>query len=550
MADHQHRALEAEQHLFEQFEGFHIEIIGRLVEHQQVGRLAEQLRQQEPCPLTAGQRLDRRARPLRTEQEVAQVAQHVAILPIDGDEFTAFGEVVHHGLLQLQLVTQLVEIRHFQLGAELDRAAAGLQFTQQQLEQRGLAGTVGAEQADAVAALNDEGKVADQRFAARMSEADVLGNDNLFAGLFRGFHLESRLALHITALAALGTQRLEGTHPAFVAGAPRLDALTNPHFLLGELLVEQGVGGFLRGQLLFLVHQEAGVIAVPVDQVATVQLQNAGRQVLQEGAVVGDEQHGTVEAGQGFFQPGDGADVQVVRGFVEQQQVGFGHQRLSQQHSPPPASGQLGKGAIGGQLQTAERAFHQLLQAPAILGFQGLLNMHELVEVVLILNVHAQVMVLGEQLAYPGQAFGDHIEDRAVVGPRQLLWQLADLQSRRAPDFAVVCAAIALDQAQHAGFARPVAADDADPLAPRDLPGHAIQQRRGAVGERYIGELEQGHGYLRKQGAHSSRMATMNPVGSDDLSLQSGRAGHPSVGDLRPCRRTLVGRVVLFVTGA
>ena len=82
----------------------------------------------------------------------------MAILPIDGDEFAAFGEVVHHGLLQLQLVTQLVEIRHFQLGAELDRAAAGLQFTQQQLEQRGLAGTVGAEQADAVAALNDEEK--------------------------------------------------------------------------------------------------------------------------------------------------------------------------------------------------------------------------------------------------------------------------------------------------------------------------------------------------------------------------------------------------------
>jgi len=45
-------------------------------------------------------------------------------------------------------------------------------------------------------------------------------------------------------------------------------------------------------------------------------------------------------------------------------------------------------------------------------------------------------------------------------------------------------------------------------------------------------------------------MAAMNPVGSDDLSLPSGRAGHPSVGDLRPCRRTLVGRVVLFVTGA
>gem|GEM_PF-5227317 len=41
VADHQHGALEGQQHFFEQFEGFHVQIVGRFVEHQQVGRLAE-----------------------------------------------------------------------------------------------------------------------------------------------------------------------------------------------------------------------------------------------------------------------------------------------------------------------------------------------------------------------------------------------------------------------------------------------------------------------------------------------------------------------------
>ncbi len=128
MAHHQYGALETEQHLFEQLESFHVEVVGRFVEHQQVGRLTEQLGQQEPCPLASRQRLDRRPCPLRAEQEVAEIAQDMTILAIDGDELTSFGEVVDHGLFQLQLVTQLVEIRHFQLGAELYGTAARMKL--------------------------------------------------------------------------------------------------------------------------------------------------------------------------------------------------------------------------------------------------------------------------------------------------------------------------------------------------------------------------------------------------------------------------------------
>ena len=76
---------------------------------------------------------------------------------------------------------------------------------------------------------------------------------------------------------------------------------------------------------------------------------------------------------------------------------------------------------------------------------QLLLDMHQLVEVVLALDVLAQVVIARQQLADPGQALGHHIEYRALVGTRQLLRQLADLQRRRAPDLAVIGHLLALD---------------------------------------------------------------------------------------------------------
>ncbi len=152
-----------------------------------------------------------------------------------------------------------------------------------------------------------------------MGEGHILGDDDLLAGLLCGFHLERGFALDIAPLAALGAQRLQCTHAAFIAGTPRLDALANPHFFLSQLLVEQRIGRFLSRQLLLLVHQEARVVAIPVDQVAAVQFEDTGRQVLQECPVVGDEQHGTVETGKRLFQPGNRADIQVVGGLVEQQ---------------------------------------------------------------------------------------------------------------------------------------------------------------------------------------------------------------------------------------
>jgi len=219
---------------------------------------------------------------------------------------------------------------------------------------------------------------------------------------------------------------------------------------------------------------------------------------------VRNEQHGALEILQRFFEPGNCTDVQVVGRFVEQQQIGFGNQSLSQQDATTPAAGQFGEGLVGWQLQTAQRAVDQLLQTPAVTGFEVVLDVHQFVQVGVGDDVLAQVVILREQLADTVQAFGHHVEHGPLVGYRQLLRQFANLEAGCAPNGAVIGLLVALDELHHAGLASAIAADDAHPLTTGDLPGHLVQQRHSAESKGHIAEFEQGHELLQKPGAHST----------------------------------------------
>ena len=80
VADEQHRAGIVREQFLQQFQRFEIEIVRRLVEHQQVGRSRERHRERQPPALAAGQHADRRARLFRAEQEVLHVADDMALL--------------------------------------------------------------------------------------------------------------------------------------------------------------------------------------------------------------------------------------------------------------------------------------------------------------------------------------------------------------------------------------------------------------------------------------------------------------------------------------
>jgi hypothetical protein len=71
---------------------------------------------------------------------------------------------------------------------------------------------------------------------------------------------------------------------------------------------------------------------------------------VEEFAVVADHHHGAGVALEPGFQPDQRVQVQVVGGFVEQQQVGRAHQRARQLQAHAPAAGE----AVDGVVQFAD----------------------------------------------------------------------------------------------------------------------------------------------------------------------------------------------------
>ncbi len=143
----------------------------------------------------------------------------------------------------------LVQRRHLDIGAEPDRAAVGRAAAGQHVDQRGLAGAVRADDADAVAALDPDRKSVDD-LAVAEGFADVLGLDHQLAG-FVGFgRREIGVAGGAAIVAALVAQRMQIAEPLDVALAAAGDAVAQPVLLVDDLAVELVLVALFLGQHL------------------------------------------------------------------------------------------------------------------------------------------------------------------------------------------------------------------------------------------------------------------------------------------------------------
>ena len=90
--------------------------------------------------------------------------------------------------------------------------------------------------------------------------------------------------------------------------------------VLGFLLVEMELAGLIPK-----------VIVAGIDlDFAIIDIRHMGADLVQEMAVMGDDDYRVLEAGEKFLQPGDGLQVQLVGGFVQEQDVGVAEQSLGQ----------------------------------------------------------------------------------------------------------------------------------------------------------------------------------------------------------------------------
>ena len=94
---------------------------------------------------------------------------------------------------------------------------------------------------------------------------------------------------------------------------------------------------FLVGLLHLLDHQLAGLVpeivvsGVELD-LGVVDVGDVGADLVEEVPVMGHHDHRVVKVDEKLLQPGDGVQIQVVGGLVEEQDVGVSEQSLGQQH--------------------------------------------------------------------------------------------------------------------------------------------------------------------------------------------------------------------------
>ena len=228
-----------------------------------------------------------------------------------------------------------------------------------------------------------------------------------------------------------------------VLGLTGLRRAANPVELVLQALGELGVLGALDFHTLGFRLQIRGVVALVRVQVAAVDFANPFGHVVHEVAVVGDSDDGALVLVQELFEPQNRFGVQMVGGFVEQQQVGGFKQQTAQGDTTALATGAHADRGVGvGALQRVHRLLKLGVEIPAVGGVDfGLQLAHFLHEGVVIgVGIRHFLADLVEALNLLGNRTERHLDvlaDGLVFVERRILLEDADRVARGEGRFAV-----------------------------------------------------------------------------------------------------------------
>src|SRR6188472_3078483 len=327
MGHEEDRARERVEGGFERLAALQVEVVRGLVEKEHVRAGGDDERQCEPAPLASRERghgplVHLPAGEQEASEQVLRLRALEAGLVLDESEHVP-------ALVELDLV--LREVRGLDAVAQLELPLDRLAAAEKRLQERRLSRAVRADERHVLPALDGERDVREKRLVAGR-ELDALGLDHDPAAALRLQELEAE---------ALGAAREQVDLPAQL-GALLLEAADMRQLrlrALGELLLVaealdealeagdvdvdalrlRGGGGEAGCLLAAPVVPRAG----EVGRASGLELEHGGRDGVEEPAVVRDEDDGRVDRLQLALEPLETRDVEVVRGLVEEQEVGI-----------------------------------------------------------------------------------------------------------------------------------------------------------------------------------------------------------------------------------
>ena len=157
VGNHHSAAREFEQRVFEGFQGLDVQIVGGLVEQQQVAALLQGQGQVQTVALTTGQHTSQLLLIGALEAEAGHIGAGRHLHTGHLDEVEAAGHGFPQVLVRIQALTVLVHVADFDGVADLQLAAGQRLQAHDGLEQRGLTHAVRADYADDAVARQREG---------------------------------------------------------------------------------------------------------------------------------------------------------------------------------------------------------------------------------------------------------------------------------------------------------------------------------------------------------------------------------------------------------
>ena len=255
----------------------------------------------------------------------------------------------------------------------------------------------------------------------------------------------------------LGGDAVVGVEAGLLFGAACFDAGPDKFELVAEedLAAAFGVGfdAFADGFAFEVVAVVAGVGV----ELAAVDLDDAGGDAVEEVAVVGDEEDGTGEVAEVIFEPDDGFGIEVVGGFVEQEDVWLGDEGAGEGDAAFFATGEGVDEAVGGGgAEAAHEGVDAGVEVPAV-------EQLDLVE------------EFGFLVAFDGAGFvavdedeevcsagADVSEDGGLFVEGEFLGEVAEAEVLAFGDGTAIGLFGASDDAHEAAFTAAVAADEAE----------------------------------------------------------------------------------------
>ena len=301
---------------------------------------------------------------------------------------------------------------------------------------------------------------------------------------------------HLDLLAGIfGEQFFVSLETGLALGLARLRALLDPFLFAGQTLLPVGFTLLFAAEAFELLVEPLGVIAFPRNAATAVDFQNPVRHVVEEVTVVRHQNHGALVFAEVAFEPGNRFGVEVVRRFVEEQQIRFFEEQAAKGHAALFTAGEVRHRPVARRAaQSVHGDFDIAVEAPQVLSVDDVLKLclfvEELVHLVVFHGfgeLHGDFVEAVEHGLLLGHSLHHVFLDGQVRVELRFLRQVARGAARFDPGFTLEFLVDARHDAQQRRLTGTVLADDANLCAIVETEGNILQHL--LVGRVRLGHL-------------------------------------------------------------